>query len=348
MADGETGTLTATDPAGNEGSATAIAAVDATDPVATAITISNADELSGIAEPGAAVTVYGAMGGVVATVAADPTTGAYSFVPNPLADGATGEVTATDAAGNEGPAVAASNIPLTMTITGTGASSTTGGGTNTITITFSEEVSAASFTEADIIVANGTIDTGTLATADGITWTVDVTPDLPEGHTNVAVTVGSNAATTPLGMTNTTEARNTTTLDSLFTQTNNPSGDITGWDTSHATSANNTFFENATFNQDISGWDMSNVTNMRDMFRNALAFNQDIGGWDVSSVTDMLGMFHRSDSFNSDISAWDVSSVTNMQAMFLNADAFNQDIGAWDVSRVTNMSQMFEIGGANE
>ncbi|MGX5174215.1 BspA family leucine-rich repeat surface protein [Aliikangiella sp. IMCC44653] len=117
--------------------------------------------------------------------------------------------------------------------------------------------------------------------------------------------------------------------------------DLSNWDVSAVTNMNHMFYEAYAFNQDISNWDVSAVTDMSHMFYEAYAFNQDISSWDVSAVTDMSYMFYEAEAFNQDISNWDVSAVTDMSYMFYNAEAFNQDISRWDVRAVTDMSYMF-------
>ncbi|NUF13721.1 hypothetical protein HUN21_18015, partial [Acinetobacter oleivorans] len=93
-------TVTATDPAGNVGSDTAIVTVDTTAPNAPVLDPINAtDPVTGTAEPGSTVTVS-FPDGTTATVVAG-TDGSWS-VPNPgdLTDGQTVTATATDPAGN--------------------------------------------------------------------------------------------------------------------------------------------------------------------------------------------------------------------------------------------------------
>ncbi|MDF1763805.1 MAG: Ig-like domain-containing protein, partial [Oleibacter sp.] len=86
IADGETGSVTATDAAGNESVATPIGAVDATAPDAPVVDVVNANEVTGSAEPNSTVTIKDAAGNVIATTTAGPD-GSFSITPNPLADG---------------------------------------------------------------------------------------------------------------------------------------------------------------------------------------------------------------------------------------------------------------------
>ncbi|MCZ2943735.1 Ig-like domain-containing protein [Acinetobacter baumannii] len=108
LADGpHTITVTATDPAGNAGTDTAVVTIDTTAPNAPVIDPINAtDPVTGTAEAGSTVTVT-YPDGTTATVVAG-TDGSWS-VPNPgnLVDGDTVTATATDPAGNtSGPATA--------------------------------------------------------------------------------------------------------------------------------------------------------------------------------------------------------------------------------------------------
>lgn len=171
---------------------------------------------------------------------------------------------------------------LTTSISGNGSD----GGL--ITFSFGQEIEAASFTESDINVKNGTLVAGSLARVDATTWTALVTPDIGAASTNVAVTLAQASVQTASGIQN-AEGKNVTSLDNLFDANSTLSGDITGWDISHVISMANTFSGNTTFNQDISGWDVSGVSNMSSMFRGALAFNQNLGDWDISSIAGGAG-----------------------------------------------------------
>ncbi|WP_252513177.1 Ig-like domain-containing protein, partial [Acinetobacter oleivorans] len=91
---------TATDPAGNAGTDTAVVTIDTTAPNAPVLDPINAtDPVTGTAEPGSTGTVS-FPDGTTATVVAG-TDGSWS-VPNPgdLTDGQTVTATATDPAGN--------------------------------------------------------------------------------------------------------------------------------------------------------------------------------------------------------------------------------------------------------
>ncbi|WP_312967669.1 Ig-like domain-containing protein [Acinetobacter gerneri] len=100
LADGETGKLTATDAAGNTGAETTTDKADTVAPLAPSVELNNALGLSGTSEANALITLDLGNGNTLTTTA--DSQGQWSFVPNPIADGETGKLTATDAAGNVG------------------------------------------------------------------------------------------------------------------------------------------------------------------------------------------------------------------------------------------------------
>ncbi len=94
--------VTATDVAGNTSSAASVT-VDVIAPAAPVVDPSNGSVVSGTAEPGSSVAIT--VGSTTYTVAADATTGAFTWTLSPaLTDGTSVSVTATDAAGNTSPA----------------------------------------------------------------------------------------------------------------------------------------------------------------------------------------------------------------------------------------------------
>ena len=222
-----------------------------------------------------------------------------------------------------------------LVITGNGAANNSG--QRSINIVLSEDVTG--FDETDISVANGSLVANSL-TGSGANYSILVTPDLAEGHSNVAIDVAMGAAFDASNNGN-GSAVNTTTLDMLANVSGFPSADITSWDTAHATSAELTFDSLSSFNQDIGNWNTAQITNMSWMFKNALAFNQNINQWDVSSVANMKGTFAAATAFNHTLSSWDTQAATSMEFMFYGASVFNQNISAWDTSKVTNMNGMF-------
>ncbi|ENV35417.1 Ig-like domain-containing protein, partial [Acinetobacter gerneri] len=103
IADGTEGTVTATDEAGNisEPISTGLLGPevpDQTAPDAPVVDENNSSGLSGTAEAGSTVTVTDALGNTVTAIA--DSAGNWSIIPNPIADGTEGTVTATDEAGN--------------------------------------------------------------------------------------------------------------------------------------------------------------------------------------------------------------------------------------------------------
>ena len=105
QANGETLTVTQSDPAGNISPATTISAPDTTAPTApTAIIAADGASIIGIGEPGATVTVRDAAGQPLGTATVDPQ-GAYTLpLATPQANGETLTVTQSDPAGNISPA----------------------------------------------------------------------------------------------------------------------------------------------------------------------------------------------------------------------------------------------------
>ncbi len=158
------------------------------------ITADNTLLLTGTAEPGSAVTIYDG-DTPIGTTAADPTTGAWSFQAGtndvPLSDGEhVFTATATDAAGNTGPASAAINVTVDTTAdAGTAlalsAANPTGGAT-------AAEVSIT-LSGIDPDIASGTI---TLSDGAGNTATHTLTPaEIAAIATTGSVTLGLGAFT---------------------------------------------------------------------------------------------------------------------------------------------------------
>ncbi|WP_035374653.1 Ig-like domain-containing protein, partial [Acinetobacter gerneri] len=103
IADGETGKLTATDAAGNVGAETTTDKADTVAPLAPSVEQNNASGLSGSSEANALITLDLGNGNTLTTTANSQ--GKWFFAPNPIADGETGKLTATDAAGNVGASI---------------------------------------------------------------------------------------------------------------------------------------------------------------------------------------------------------------------------------------------------
>ena len=192
-------TYTLTDAVGNESVQSDVLniTIDATDPSAPTVTTTNADELSGTAEAGSTVTLYDSLGNVVDTVVADAS-GNYSFAPNPLADGDTGTVTATDAAGNEGPATNVGPVDATdptISIDATLEGDNIINGTEASTVIISGTTDAEDGQIVTIILSDG-INTiiRTTAVSSGVWTTTDIdTSSLYDGSITVTANVSDVA-----------------------------------------------------------------------------------------------------------------------------------------------------------
>jgi hypothetical protein len=223
--------VTATDPAGNVSAPTtvpvtidtsspaaptaALATVSDTGTLGDSLTKDNTPTLSGTGVAGDTITVKDAAGNVIATAVVNAN-GNWSATPtNALPDGLNAlSVTATDPAGNTGPAVA---LPITidtsapaapaavlavasdsgtlgdsLTSDNTPAISGTGTAGDTITVTFpGGEVKTV------VVASNGTwAATPTNALPDGLN-TISVTATDPAGNTSPATTVPVTIDTTP-------------------------------------------------------------------------------------------------------------------------------------------------------
>ena len=165
-------------------------------PIAPTVSTSNGTTLSGTAEAGSTVTVYAADGTtVLATTTADGS-GNWSLA-NPLADGQTGTVTATDSAGNVSTATAIAAVDAgTPTVAIQNApSSVNSTAAFSVTFEFSEDVTG--FGVGDITVVNGAA--GNFAATDGNTYTADITPD---GNGDITIDVAANTAQDAAGNNN--------------------------------------------------------------------------------------------------------------------------------------------------
>ncbi|WP_345668262.1 Ig-like domain-containing protein, partial [Wohlfahrtiimonas larvae] len=94
---GETGTVTATDPSGNTSGSTSTGVTDKVAPDAPVVDV-NGPILSGTGEAGSTITLTKPNGDTETTTVDG--NGNWSFDPNPLDNGETGTVTATDPSGN--------------------------------------------------------------------------------------------------------------------------------------------------------------------------------------------------------------------------------------------------------
>ncbi len=134
-------------------------------------------------------------------------------------------------------------------------------------------------------------------------------------------------------------------MNSMFRNTEQFNGNISGWNVTGAIDMQRMFRNAAAFDQDLNDWQTENVENMERMFQDAVSFNGNISTWDVSSVTEMFGMFWGASSFDQDLSGWDVSGVTTMRRMFQDANSFNHDLGNWVIGSITDMSRMLDNSG---
>lgn len=318
--------------------------IDTTAPAAPEILTSSVRSIRGTAEAGATVLIDADGDGETDYEAVVDSDGNWT-VAGDFALGANVTATVMDAAGNAGSATSEVIESLTVAISGSGATVgrhvSYGGGTNTITFEFSEDVNEQSFSVDDIIIENGTIVAGSLS-GSGKNWTIEVEPDVAQGHQFVSVKLADDTVETANGTSNDAGANDPTLFEAFATLRDAEiDGDISDWDTSAATDMTRTFFGSDTEFPDITGWNVSNVTNFTSTFNNADEFNQDISGWDVSSATTMEKMFLSAESFNQDITGWDVSNAIILKEVFRNAYEFNQPIGIWDISNATDISEIF-------
>ncbi|MCE7996952.1 MAG: hypothetical protein HEP71_33630, partial [Roseivirga sp.] len=166
-------------------------------------------EITGTAEAGSTVTLTTTNGGVLSSsIAADGTTGVWTFTPGSnLNTGAHDiTVTATDAAGNTSVSSSALSITIdvtqpTVTLSSTESSPTNGDNFGVIPVTFTFNSEADGMKETDITVsgtANAT--TGDFASTDSTTFTVNLTPG---NDGTVIVDLNAGVATDLAGNANT-------------------------------------------------------------------------------------------------------------------------------------------------
>ncbi len=103
LENGESGTITITDPSGNVSPPTTTEPADVIAPEPPVITDNNGDGLSGTGEPEGIVTVELPDGSTVTTVVDE--NGNWEFPENPLENGESGNITITDPSGNVSPPI---------------------------------------------------------------------------------------------------------------------------------------------------------------------------------------------------------------------------------------------------
>jgi hypothetical protein len=170
LGDGVGGTLLVTDPAGNVSPPKVVDPVDATAPTAPVVTTSNGGKLSGTAEPGGVVTLKDEDDVVIGTASADPTTGIFTFEPNPLGDGVGGTLLVTDLAGNVSPPLTVVPVPLIL-----GVSNDTGAPADGVTYDNTLEVRGSAKAGATIALAIGGTEVGTTVADVNGQWAFDYT-----------------------------------------------------------------------------------------------------------------------------------------------------------------------------
>ncbi|WP_256576332.1 Ig-like domain-containing protein, partial [Pseudomonas sp. SID14000] len=193
LANGTVVNATATDPAGNtsgQGSTT----VDGVAPGAPTINLSNGSSLSGTAEPNSTVTLTDGSGNPIGEVIADGS-GNWSFTPaTPLPNGTVVNATASDPAGNTGPAA-------TVTVDASAPAAPIINPSNGVTISGTAEAGAT------VTLTDGSGNPIGQITADGSgNWSFTPGSPLPNG------TVVNATATDPTGNTG---PQATTTVDSV-------------------------------------------------------------------------------------------------------------------------------------
>ncbi|WP_422822333.1 Ig-like domain-containing protein [Vibrio alginolyticus] len=179
-------TVTATDEAGNQGTATGTLVIDTTAPAAPVLDATNGSEISGTAEAGSEVQVDVDGDGISDYTTVADGNGDWSITPDvPLADGTTVTATASDEAGNE-------SAPATVVVDGVAPIVTVNDATTndaTPTLTGSVDDATASVT----VTVDGADYTAT-NNGDG-TWTLadDTLPSLADNSYTVTVTATDEA-----------------------------------------------------------------------------------------------------------------------------------------------------------
>ncbi len=200
QANGETLTVTQSDPAGNTSPTTTISAPDITAPTApTATIVGDGTAITGTGEPGATVTVSDATGQPLATATVDAQ-GNYTLpLTTPQANGETLTVTQSDPAGNTSPATTISAPDITAptaptaTIVGDG-TAITGTGEPGATVTVSDATGQPLGTATVDAQGNYTLP---LTTPQANGETLTITQSDPAGNTSPTTTISAPDITAP-------------------------------------------------------------------------------------------------------------------------------------------------------
>ncbi|EOX3950598.1 beta strand repeat-containing protein, partial [Vibrio alginolyticus] len=200
-------TVTATDEAGNQGTATGTLVIDTTAPAAPVLDATNGAEISGTAEAGSEVQVDVDGDGISDYTTVADGNGDWSITPDaPLADGTTVTATASDEAGNE-------SAPATVVVDGVApivsvndatindATPTLTGSVDDATASVTVTVDGADYTATNNGDGTWTLADDTLASLADNSYTVTVTATDEAGNQGTAtgtLVIDTTAPTAPV------------------------------------------------------------------------------------------------------------------------------------------------------
>ncbi|WP_172563217.1 Ig-like domain-containing protein [Vibrio alginolyticus] len=311
-------TVTATDEAGNQGTATGTLVIDTTAPAAPVLDATNGSEISGTAEAGSEVQVDVDGDGISDYTTVADGNGDWSITPEaPLADGTTVTATASDETGNE-------SAPATVVVDGvapivTVNDATTNDATPTLTGSVDDATASVTVTVdgADYTATNNgdgtwTLADDTLASLADNSYTVTVTATDEAGNQGVASgtlvvdTVGpivtandvTTNDTTPalVGTVNDVTANITVTVNGVdYPATNNGDGTWTLADNTLASLADNSYTVTVTATDEAGNQGVASGTLVIDTTgpsngdgSNSIAFND--GGDELLSETESVSV----------------------------------------------------------
>ncbi|MDS1791865.1 beta strand repeat-containing protein, partial [Vibrio parahaemolyticus] len=185
-------TVTATDEAGNQGTATGTLVIDTTAPAAPVLDATNGSEISGTAEAGSEVQVDVDGDGISDYTTVADGNGDWSITPDtPLADGTTVTATASDEAGNESapaPVVVDGVAPIVTVndATTNDATPTLTGSVDDATASVTVTVDGADYPATNNGDGTWTLADDTLASLADNSYTVTVTATDEAGHQGTA------------------------------------------------------------------------------------------------------------------------------------------------------------------